>query len=140
MMDDATHTTTRTRMPRRAAAAAMILAAVTAAWIIGPTARLIVLLGMLIIAATYAGHTAGTDERQPAPEDPHEDLGDGVGALVDHGMRDLSRYLEHHAAFAAYLAERSSESAPDARATQTNTQLRRAPAKPAATYPRSERS
>ena len=127
-MADSTHSTIRTRQPRLAATAAMILAALIVAWIIGPTARLVVLVGMLIIAATCAGHMAGTDERRPAPADTHEDPGDDVAALVDQGMRDLSRYLEHHAAFAAYLAGRSSESAPDADSTHTNTQRRRAPA------------
>ncbi len=121
MTADATHSTIRTRLRRLAATAALTLAAVTAAWIIGPAARLVVVLGILIVVATYAGHLARTDEHQPESADTAADPGAAVGALVDQGMRDLSRYLEHHAAFAAYLAGRSSEAGSVADSTHSDT-------------------
>jgi hypothetical protein len=101
----ATHTQTRTSATRLATTA-VFATALTTAWIVVPTLRLLGLVSVLVAAVVAAravgGRRAGEATLVAAPEPG----GDGVSELAEQGMRDLDRYLERHAAFAAFLAQR----------------------------------
>jgi hypothetical protein len=91
------------------AAAVAITAVSAAAWPAGSSDPVFVVVGMLIVTVIAGGWTASVVHGEPSPS---VDLGEGVervSDMVERGMGDLGRYLDRHAAFAAYLEHHGTE-------------------------------
>jgi hypothetical protein len=76
------------------------------------TVAVLVLLGLLIVAALLILSGPADVESEADPVVAHEDL---LGPMVARGLIDLNTFLERQSAFAAYLRQRdvSSGSKPE---------------------------
>lgn len=89
-----------------------------------PTARARVVLFVLVVVAAVAHRlvlAGGAGPEWPAPV-RREVAGDELVHLVERGMGDPSRYLKRHAAFAAYLSQRTARAG--TRGAETTPKLR----------------
>jgi len=100
------------RVRRSVGAAAVAAAAASAAaWlhVIEHVAVVVIVLAFSVIAGGWAILVV------PGERSASADLGEGgerTSDLVERGMRDLARYLDRHAAFAAYLEHHGKERPP----------------------------
>jgi hypothetical protein len=96
--------------PSRTALLVGIGVALAAAWMVSPIGRsaVVVVVGLLAIAGAVVLRAArAVPDDPPAVVTRSQATEDRIRVAVQQGMRDLDRYLEAHAAFAAYLEQRN---------------------------------